>query len=121
MSKKTQTWAKQCLLWGDSKTFFNYSLVRKSVLHKKINYDLLEGKVHMEDIQLILNPDSIQANYIPEHLQHYPIMNSKINVLVGEELKRPFDFRVVVTNPTAISEIENNKKQAVFEKLLQLV
>jgi len=37
-------------------------------------------------------------------------MNSKLNVLRGEESKRLFDFKVVVTNPNAISEIEDNKK-----------
>jgi len=31
-----------------------------------------------------------------------------------------FDFRVVVTNPTAISQIENTKKEALFEQLQQL-
>jgi hypothetical protein len=41
-------------------------------------------------------------------------MNSKLNVLRGEESKRVFDFKVVVTNPTAIAEIENNKKQELF-------
>lgn len=118
---KTLEWRKKCVLWADSKTFFNYSLVRKSVIHKKINYDLLEGKLHMEDVQLILNPDGIQANFLPEHLQHYPIMNSKINVLRGEEIKRPFDFKVVVTNPDAVSEVEENKKEQVFNSLKQLI
>jgi hypothetical protein len=41
--------------------------------------------------------------------------------LQGEEAKRVFDFKVIVTNPTAISEIENTKKQAVFEELQALV
>jgi hypothetical protein len=41
-------------------------------------------------------------------------MNSKLNVLKGEELGRVFDYKVVVTNPNAISEIENNKKQLLF-------
>lgn len=49
----------------DSKSFTHYSLCRKSVLHKKINYDLLLGKLHMNDLQLILNPDDIKADYIP--------------------------------------------------------
>lgn len=34
-SKKTKQWRKDCLLWANQKTFFNYSLVRKSVIHKK--------------------------------------------------------------------------------------
>ena len=120
-SKKNKAWRKKHLDWADSKTFFNYSLVRKSVIHKKINYDLLNGKLHMSDLELILNPESLQAGFIPEKIQHYPIMNSKLNVLRGEESKRVFDFKVVVTNPNSISEIENNKKQQLLQKLQEWV
>ena len=120
-SKKNKAWRKKHLDWADSKTFFNYSLVRKSVIHKKINYDLLNGKLHMSDLELILNPESLQADFIPEKIQHYPIMNSKLNVLRGEESKRVFDFKVVVTNPNSISEIENNKKQQLLQKLQEWV
>lgn len=120
-SKKDKKWRKQILDWADSKTFFNYSLVRKSVIHKKINYDLLNGKLHMSDLELILNPENLQAGFIPDRIQHYPIMNSKLNVLRGEESKRIFDFKVVVTNPNAISEIENNKKQELLQKLQEWV
>lgn len=120
-SKKNKKWRKQILDWADSKTFFNYSLVRKSVIHKKINYDLLNGKLHMSDLEMILNPEKLQAGFIPDRIQHYPIMNSKLNVLRGEESKRVFDFRVVVTNPNAITEIENNKKQELLQKLQEWV
>jgi len=120
-SSKTKIWRKKHLDWADSKTFFNYSLVRKSVIHKKINYDLLNGKLHMSDLELVLNPENIKAGYIPDRIQHYPIMNSKLNVLRGEESKRVFDYKVIVTNPNAVSEIENNKKNEIFESLKQLV
>ena len=120
-SRKNKAWRKRHLDWADSKTFFNYSLVRKSVIHKKINYDLLNGKLHMTDLELVLNPENIRAGFVPDRIQHYPIMNSKLNVLRGEESKRVFDFRVVVTNPNAISEIENNKKTELFQRLQQLI
>lgn len=120
-SKKNKAWRKKHLDWAESKTFFNYSLVRKSVIHKKINYDLLLGKLHMDDLQMVLNPDSLEAGFIPETIQHYPIMNSKLNVLRGEESKRVFDFRVVITNPNAITEIENNKKQELLARLQEMV
>lgn len=116
-SRKTKAWRKKHCDWASSKAFFNYSPVRRSVLHKKINYDLLNGKLHMKDLMLIINPNSIKANFIPDRIQHYPIMNSKLNVLRGEESKRVFDFRVVVTNPNAISEIEKNKKQELMARL----
>lgn len=120
-SKKNKKWRKAHLDWADSKTFFNYSLVRKSVIHKKINYDLLNGKLHMSDIELVLNPDNIKAGFIPDRIQHYPIMNSKLNVLRGEESRRVFDYRVIVTNPNAISEIENNKKEELLKNLQELI
>jgi hypothetical protein len=41
-------------------------------------------------------------------------MNSKLNVLSGEESRRVFDFKVIVTNPLAISEVENNKKNELL-------
>lgn len=119
--RKDKKWREEHLNWAESRTFFNYNPVRRSVLHKRINYDLLNGKVHMQDMELILNPENIRAGYIPDKIQHYPIMNSKLNVLRGEESKRVFDYRVVVTNPLAISEIENNKKQELFTRLQEVV
>lgn len=118
---KSKAWRIKCVDWGDSKTFFNYSPVRKSVIHKKIAYDLVNGKLHMEDMQAVINPENLKVGYIPDRIQHYPIINSKLNVLRGEESKRVFDYRVVVTNPNAISEIEENKKSALLASLQQLI
>lgn len=120
-NRKTKKWRRAHLDWADNRTFFNYSLVRKSVIHKKINYDLLLGKLHMNDLMMVINPDNIDAGFIPERIQHYPIMNSKLNVLRGEESKRVFDYRVVITNPNAISEIEENKKKELFQRIQQLI
>ena len=75
----------------------------------------------MSDIELMLNPDSIKAGFVPDRIQHYPIMNSKLNVLRGEESRRVFDYRVIVTNPNAISEIENNKKEELLQNLQKLM
>lgn len=120
-SKKTKSWRKKHCDWADSKTFFNYSPVRNSIIHKKINYDLLSGILHMEDMMLVINPENIKANFIPSRIQHYPIMNSKLNVLRGEESRRVFDYKVIVTNPNAISEIETTKKNELLNKIQSLI
>ena len=39
----------------------------------------------------------------------------------GEESKRVFDFRVVITNPNSISEIENTKRDVLLQNLQELV
>lgn len=121
-SKKTKAWRAAHLLWAESYTFFNSSPVRNSTINKKINYDLFDGKLHMEDVECVLNPAHVKnAEDTVEQIQHYPILNSKIEVLRGEEGNRVFDFRVVVTNPNSISEIENKKKEEVFAQLQKLV
>lgn len=119
-TRKNKEWRKKHLDWADGRSFVTYSPVRKSIMNKQINYDLVNGILHMEDIKMILNPDNVLSNFIPENIQHYPIINSKIEVLQGEESHRVFDYRVVVTNPNSISKIEEEKKSQMF-KLLQAV
>ena len=119
--QKTTEWRKQCVAWAASRSFLTYQPITKSCIQKRINYDLLEGKIHMPDLQMVLNPYKLDAEFIPDNIQHYPIMNSKLNVLVGEELRRPFDYRVIITNPEAISELEENKRKAVQASITQWI
>ncbi len=120
-SRKNREWRKKCVDFGDNHSVLRYNQARKNVYAMKVNYDLLEGKLHMEDLKMITNPYNLDASFIPEDIQHYPIINSKLNVLKGEESERVFDFRAVVTNPNAISEMEEEKNQAVNAQLQQLM
>lgn len=120
-SRKNKKWRKECVDFGDDHSLIHYQLTRKSVFNMKINYDLLHGKLHMEDLRMLLNPYGIDASFIPDGIQHYPIINSKLEVLKGEESKRLFDFRVTVTNPNAVSEIEEEKNRQVNAALQALL
>lgn len=120
-NKKTKAWRKRVVDFGDSFSLMHYHLARKSVRSMQINFDLLNGKLHMGDIKAYVNPYDIDASFIPDGIQHYPIMNAKLEVLEGEETKRLFDYKVVVTNPSAVSEIEEEKNRVVNEKLQELV
>lgn len=120
-SQKNKEWRKEHLDWADRRTYFYDNNIRKSLIKKKINFDLVNGYLNMQDMMLVLNPDQIKASYIPEAIQHYAVMNSKLNVLRGEEAKRRFDFKVIVTNPNAVSQIEANKRDEMFQALNQLV
>ena len=120
-SKKNVEWRKKHLDWATFKSYFNDSAVRKSVIHKRINFNLLNGKLDYTDMELVLNPESVRAEFITERVPHYPIINSKLNVLIGEESKRTFDYKVMITNPTAISEKENTKRKELFDKLKEII
>jgi len=120
--QKGTKWGKKCVDFADAKgSFIGCSAVKSSVTHKKINYDLVNLKVHKEDIAYVLNPNNLKATFIPDSLQHYPTINQYLNLLQGEAISRPFDWHVVVTNPNAISEIENAKKEAVLQSLQTLI
>ena len=118
---KTKKWRKQHLDWADDRSLENFSPVRKDVQNKKINYDLVNGTIYMEELKYMLNPEDIRSDYIPSKIQHYPIINASLNVLRGEELARVFDYQVVVTNPDSVSEIEANKRDLVFRALQEQV
>ena len=51
---KTKEWRKKNIQWAVAKTYFNYSLVRKSITHKMINYKLVDGKLTMSDMKWCL-------------------------------------------------------------------
>ena len=120
-NKKGKSWRKRCVDFGDNHSLLHYHLTRKAVSAMKINYDLINGKIHMADMKVLLNPYGLTASFIPDNIQHYPVINSKLEVLRGEESKRMFDFRVVITNPSAISEIEEEKNNQVNAMLQQLL
>lgn len=119
--KKTKEWAHKCVDWAADKNYFDYAPIRKSVVHMKTNYDLINGKIHMEDVAHFLNPNESSMLFAPEKIQHYPIMNAYLNNLRGEAAARVFDWKVVVTNPYSVSEIEETKKQEMFQALQGIV
>ena len=87
--------------------------------NKIVNYNLYNGKVDMKDMELVLNPDGIKADYIPQKIQHYPIIKTKVDVLRGEESARIMEYSAVVTNPNAISQMEQDKAMQIRQSLEQ--
>jgi len=118
---KGEKWRRSCVDWASNHTCFSDPAVRRDVVRMKINYDLLNGVIHMEDLAAILNPGNLSTLFLPDKIQHYPIINSKINTLRGEEAARAFDWRVIVTNPYAVSQIEEEKKRQFDDAVKQIV
>ena len=118
---KGEKWRKSNLDWADGKSFFFNDRCRDNFFHDKINYDLINGIIHIEDIERVLNPDRVKTDSHPDNIQHYPIINSKVHVLLGEEWKRLFDYKVIITNPNSVTEIEEKKKEEVYKAVMQAI
>ena len=119
--KKTQKWKEDTVNAIESLILFQNSWTRQSRYNKQINYDLVAGKLHPSDVERIMNPTKIKAAYFPAQVKNHPITNPYLKILIGEELKRRFDFHVKVENEDAISKKEQEKKQIVFQKLQELL
>ena len=76
LSAKGKKWRKECVDFACDHTFLTNANNRKSAYNKKINYDLVNGIIHMDDIENVLNPTKLRDDLIPETIQHYPIINS---------------------------------------------
>ncbi len=119
--RKGRKWRMNHIDWAERQLWGVDTQIRNSLKNKIINYNLVNGKLDMDDLMIILDPNSEEASYIPDKIQHYPIINSKLNVLAGEETKRKFGYTLVVTNFDAISEIENNSKEQWFNSLAEWI
>jgi hypothetical protein len=120
-SKKNQEWRKDCMDHSDKHSFYHDEGVRRTFKSKVINYNLYNGILDMEDVTAVINPHNLEASYVPQQIPHIPIIVPKIDLLVGEEIKRRFDWSVIVTNPEAISKKEEDKKVFLFEKLSKML
>lgn len=120
-SQKNKEWRRENLDFADTHSFYHSEEVRKSLRTKAINLNLYNGIVDIEDLTTVVNPHHLDASYIPENIPHQPIIVPKVDLLVGEEIKRRFDWSVVVTNSDAISKKEEDKKAYLMERLSQML
>ena len=120
-SQKSKKWAKQCVDYGDNSIGLHDEGVRQSRRNKIINLNLYNGRIERNELSNYVNPNRTSASYIYDDLPHHPIVVPKIDLLVGEEFKRRFDCRVIVTNPDAISRKEEEIKEMWSRKIQEIV
>jgi len=119
--KKNKEWRISCVDYSDRHSFYNNERVRKSLQNKIINLNMYNGIIDVRDLTNVVNPHHIDASFVPDNIPHHPILVPKIDLLVGEEIKRRFDWSVIVTNPDAISKKEEDKKAFLAQKLTEFL
>lgn len=116
MSKKTQDWKEACVdyIAGHSQGSSRDGNNRSRKEEMQTYYDLYNSIYSEKDLKYVTNPFKQQDGF-PAMAQDYNIIKPKIDLLLGEETKRPFNFRVVHTSDIATSEIQDKAKQMIVD------
>ena len=116
MSKKTQDWKEACVDYiierSSGGSHSNNNRARKEEIRSY--YDLYNSIYNEKDLKYVTNPFKQQDGF-PATAQNYNIIKPKIDLLLGEETKRPFNFRVTRTSDIATSEMQDKAKQLLIE------
>ena len=115
MSKKTKEWKESCVdyIIGHSTSSRNGNS-RSREEEMQTYYDLYNSIYNEKDLKYVTNPFK-QDDGFPATAQDYNIIKPKIDLLLGEETKRPFNFRVVRTSDIATSNLQDKAKQLLID------
>lgn len=114
-SKKTEDWKQQNVdyIIGHSASSRNGNS-RSREEEMQTYYDLYNSIYNEKDLKYVTNPFK-QDDGFPATAQDYNIIKPKIDLLLGEETKRPFNFRVVRTSDIATSDLQDKAKQLLID------
>jgi hypothetical protein len=86
---------------------------------RQVLRNLYDGILDLEDFEYVLKPYGEVTPEYPSELRHYDRISNKVHLLVGEEIKRPFNFRAVAINSDAVSKFEDMVKQKIIESMME--
>ena len=111
--KKTKKWQQDTIDSFEALVLFENRQIKNSYYNKVTNYNLKRGILNMNDVEKVVDPYGLGLGTFPGRMEHKGVGNSKIDLLVGEHMKRKFDFRVIrsSSDQQGIREVEENKLQ----------
>lgn len=119
IKERTDKWYKECVDAAINYIHLDFHGIRQSYDNKLVNYNLYNDIFDEDDLKETLTPLYAKSTKFPVKMMHYPIAVQKIDLLVGEELKRKFNFTARVTNDDAITQKEEEKDKVMEEFFIQ--
>lgn len=89
--KDDQQWFKDCAdAYEYQALYYEQEIHRKMIVH----YNMDNGEIDQDEMERVFNPMGLSDATFPSAIKNYPIAVPKIDLLVGEEAKRRFDWTV---------------------------
>lgn len=118
LSKKNEQWQHSCVNYiiGEGNVISG-GMQKTSFGEIQTYYDLYNSIFDEKDFKRITNPFKVEDGF-PATPQDFNIIRPKIDLLIGEETKRPMNFRVVRTSQEAASELQETEKQLLLQYIM---
>src|SRR4030042_2921130 len=114
LSKKTQQWKENSVdgIIAREGSGFVGGIDRKG--NMLTAYGLYNSEYNENDLKYVTNPFKVEDGF-PAKMQNFNIIRPKIDLLIGEESKRPFNIKVIQTNYDAITKVQEEKKKLLMQ------
>jgi len=119
LSKKTDKWRETCVDAFVGKFYFGNNNNRYRRDQMRIAYDLYNSIFDEKDLKYVTDPYKVGDSF-PATLQNFNIIKPKLDLLLGEESKRPFSLRVVQTNEEATTKYQEKHKKLLLDTMFQV-
>lgn len=121
LSKKNEQWQHDCVNYIIGEGNVVSGGMRKTRFGEiQTYYDLYNSIFDEKDFKRVTNPFKVEDGF-PATPQDFNIIRPKIDLLIGEETKRPMNFRVVRTSQEATSELQEHEKELLMQYLMAQV
>ena len=121
LSKKNEDWQHSCV---------NYIIGEGNIVsggrqntqfgELQTYYNLYNSIFDEKDFKRITNPFKVDDGF-PATPQDFNIIRPKIDLLIGEETKRPMNFRVVRTSQEAVSDLMDKEKEMLIQYMMSAI
>lgn len=115
LSKKGKKWQEDCVNYiigegnvtsgGNSTSYYG---------ELQTYYNLYNSIFDEKDFKSITNPFKVEDGF-PATPHDFNIIRPKVDLLIGDETKRPLNFRVIRTSQEATSEMQEKEKQMILQ------
>ena len=115
LSKKGKKWQEDCVNYiigegnvtsgGNSTSYYG---------ELQTYYNLYNSIFDEKDFKSITNPFKVEDGFHATP-HDFNIIRPKVDLLIGEETKRPLNFRVIRTSQEATSEMQEKEKQMILQ------
>ena len=115
LSKKNKKWQEDCVnfIIGEG-NIVSGGQTYSAFGELQTYYNLYNSIFDEKDFKKITNPFKVEDGF-PATPQDFNIIRPKIDLLIGEETKRPLNFRVVRTSQEATSQLMETQKQMLLQ------